>query len=165
MDLARGWRNDYRVWRWCRQRNPISDFEQARWFDAQSKDPTIQMFKIMASGDGKSNAVGVCGFTSIDWPNRRAEFSLYVDARLQGQGFGRGALHCLLTQGFDNLGFHVIWGETFEGNPAEHLFAKMGFVKEGTRRDFYFKEGKFMDAHLYSIKETEWRAHLSDSSK
>lgn len=161
MPLARMWRNHYGIWRWCRQRNPISDIEQARWFDTQSQDPTIQMFKIVAVTDEKTYPIGVCGFTSIDWPNRRAEFSIYIRPDLHGKGFGKGALHCLLTQGFLNMGFHIIWGETFEGNPAEHLFAKMGFVKEGTRRDFYFKDGRFMDAHLYSIKDTEWRAQIT----
>ena len=108
--------------------------------------------------------VGAAGLTSLDFANRRAEFSLYVAPELQGKGVGRRALHCLLMHGFENLGLNVIWGETFDGNPAARMFESMGFVKEGTRRSFYWKDGKWTDAHLYAMKADEWKLRTSSSS-
>lgn len=164
MPLIRAWRNDYKIWRWCRQHDLISDFDQARWFDTQSKDPTIKMYKIMVCAvDSASVAirepitVGVCGFTSIDLHNRRAEFSLYIAPAYQHRDFGSQGLRSLLTHGFSNLGFHVIWGEVFEGNPALEKFEALGFKRDGIRRDFYFRDGKYIDAHLISIKDSEWK--------
>jgi ribosomal-protein-alanine N-acetyltransferase len=155
-ELIRGWRNHYDVWKWCRQNGPISDFEQELWFQRQANDKTVQMYKVMATGSEFNEPVGVCGLTSIDMVNRRAEFSLYIAPHLHRHGLGKGALHCLLHHGFNHMGLHVIWGETFDGNPAARMFEKMGFVKEGTRRDFYFRDGRFIDAHIYSIKGDEW---------
>jgi RimJ/RimL family protein N-acetyltransferase len=66
------------------------------------------------------------------------------------------ALKMLFKFGFDDLNLHLIWGETFDGNPACALFERIGMEKEGTRRDFYFKEGKFISCHLYSITSDQF---------
>lgn len=161
MELVRSWRNDYRIWQWCRQNDLISDAEQEMWYRKQSTDPTVRMYKILLSiSDGgntrKDIPVGVCGFTSICRINRRAEFSLYIAPQHQRKGLGEKALGCLLVHGFKNLGLNLIWGEVFKGNPALSMFEAVGFQHEGIRRDFYFREGKFIDAALISIKAEEW---------
>ncbi len=145
------WRNNPKVYQWCRQRTVISNQEHLRWFDSQSKDPSIQMFAIY----GKQDFVGVCGLTSIDKSNQNAEFSLYINPGLHSCGFGTDALKTLLKHGFNDLNLNMIWGETFDGNPAAKVFDKIGMKLDGTRRQFYFKKGKFIDAHLYSMLRSE----------
>lgn len=160
MALVRSWRNDHDVWRWCRQNDLISDAAQLRWFENQDQDRTIKMYKIMAAFKTADMPpplpVGVCGLTSIDATNRRAEFSLYIAPNYKGLKLGAGALRCLLTHGFKNLGLNLIWGEVFAGNPALQTFADLGFKKDGIRREFYFRDGEFIDSHLISIKSSEW---------
>lgn len=143
------WRNDYRVWRWCRQFEPLHHSKHMAWFQWQASDKSVSMFAVL---DREGDIVGVCGLTDIDQTNRRAEFSLYIDPDRGGQGYGKAALRTLFKHGFDRLGMNVIWGETFDENPAAHLFESVGMTIEGTRRDFYFREGKFVDAHLYSLR-------------
>jgi ribosomal-protein-alanine N-acetyltransferase len=128
-----------------------------RWFERQSTDPTIKMYKIELDAENHEQTliIGVCGFTSIDMTNRRAEFSIYIGPEFQNHGFGPRALHSLLMHGFKNLGFHIIWGEVFAGNEALDSFYDLGFQKEGVRRDFYFRDGQMIDAALISIKEDE----------
>lgn len=153
LEQARVWRNDWVIWQWCRQSNVISEPDQSDWYDRQRKDSTIKMYAIYPREQERFS--GVCGLTSIDALNRRAEFSLYIGPDMQGAGLGKEALKCLLHHGFGNLNLHIIWGETFDGNPAANVFEKLGFKKEGTRRDFYFKNGKYIDAHLFSVKNEE----------
>jgi ribosomal-protein-alanine N-acetyltransferase len=114
---------------------------------------------------GKENVrpVGVCGLTDIDLVNRRAEFSLYIAPHMHRQGLGTVALKLLLGRGFDDLGLNVIWGETFKGNPALDMFRRVGMDIEGWRRDFYYKEGEFLDAALVSITREDWDG-LSDDT-
>lgn len=154
LGTLQAWRNDPRVWKWCRQMKPIADVDQDAWFDSQSKSPNIQMYAVLAN----DQIAGVCGFTSIDLINRRAEFSLYIDPSMFGRGLGTMALKTLLSHGFNQWGFHSIWGESFDGNPAVSMFKKVGMKHEGIRRDFYFRDGKFIDAHLYGILASEWGA-------
>lgn len=153
-DKIRAWRNNPAIYSWCRQIGLISDVDQRRWFEKQSLDPSIRMYGVFDAG--KDKLVGVCGFTSIDHVNRRAEFSLYIGKEMQGNRYGENALKTLFRHGFNDLNLNLIWGETFDGNPASRMFEKIGMVLEGTRRDFYFKSGKFIDAHLYSIRRSEW---------
>jgi len=151
-DLAK-WRNDPTIWRWTRQNDLISSFDQASWFEKQSRDPSIKMYQMVDDG---AVVVGVCGLTSINWMNRNAEFSLYVAPEHQGRGIGRSSLKTLFSHGFQNMGLHLIWGETFSGNPAAKLFEQIGMQKDGVRRDFYWKDGSYTDAIMYSIKREEY---------
>jgi len=150
-ERLREWRNNPKVRNWCRQVGLISQLDQEKWIKAQNDDPIIRMFVIEHFGE----IVGVCGLTSIDQQNRRAEFSLYIAPDRMARGISTLALKTLCKFGFLELGLNIIWGESFDGNHAIKVFEKIGFKFEGTRRDFYFKNGKFLDAHLYSLKASE----------
>ena len=153
MDQCRKWRNDHRIWRWCRQNDQISDLSQSMWFESQNNDSKIHMYKITSLGE----PVGVCGFTSHDYINRSAEFSLYIDPENHGKGLGKNSLKTLVCHGFRNLNLHSIWGETYEGNPAFKMFIDLGFTHDGTRRESYFRDGRFIDSEMVSVLESEWR--------
>lgn len=152
-EKIREWRNDPEIWHWCRQNDMISDFDQDRWFEAQSRDPTIRMYAIHDDG---ATVVGVCGLTSIDHVNRNAEFSLYIAPNYHGNKLGEKALKTLVAHGFRNLGLHHIFGETFQGNKAYKIFQDVGFRYSGTRRKFYFRDGRFINADLYDILSEEF---------
>lgn len=151
------WRNDKRVWGWCRQYDLIPFHAHKKWFERQGSDPTIAMYGICTTDAHRHDyLIGVCGLTSIDHMNKRAEFSLYVSPDDHGHGYGTKALKTLFDHGFYNHGLNCIWGETFDGNPAAKIFERIGMVKEGTRRDFYFRNGKYIDCHLYSVLRRDW---------
>jgi ribosomal-protein-alanine N-acetyltransferase len=148
----RDWRNELKIRQWCRQVGLISDLDQEKWFKSQNDDPTIRMFGIL---DPYKTLCGVCGLTSIDLINRRAEFSLYIAPDAHGRGLGRAALRTLCLFGFLELGLNIIWGESFEKNKAVEIFKAVGFSHEGVRRDFYFKDGRFISADLWSLRHKE----------
>lgn len=150
-DLFFSWRNDRRIWRWCRQSGPISYAQHLNYWAATDMAEDRRMFAIVS---GKT--VGCAGLTSIDHVNRRAEFSCYIGPEHQRKGFARAALTELFNHGFDDLNLNLIWGETFDGNPALDLFLDLGMEKEGTRHQFYYKEGKYLDAHLISVTGSKW---------
>lgn len=141
------WRNDPRIYTWCRQFEPIDWASHVAWFESLHKRTDVKMFLIIKNSD----AVGVCGLTSIDFVNSHAEFSLYIDPKRQGEGLGSEALAELVKYGFERLNLNHIFGETFDGNPAAKMFEACGFVHNGTRPQYYFRHGKYIDAHLYSI--------------
>lgn len=154
LSQLRKWRNDYRIWKWCRQNDLLSESQHQGWYKWQAEDRHTKMYSI----EGQSGLLlGCCGLTSIDHMNKRAEFSLFIDPELQRRGFALSALKGLLTVAFMNYGLSTVWGETFDENPAIKLFEKVGFAKEGTRRQFYLREGKLIDAHLYSITRDEFK--------
>ena len=167
--IVREWRNDFSIWKWCRQNDLIPWENHKSWIESIGQNPSIKMYAVRAKGpldsgdpvvpwasDDIDHMVGVVGLTSIDMLSRRAEFSCYTAPRAQKQGYAKAALKTLFSHGFSNLGLNNIWGETFDGNPAAKLFESIGMKLEGTRRAFYFKKGQFIDAHLYSLLRSEW---------
>ena len=147
-------RNDYSVWKWCRQNDLISASMQERWFESQDQDSSIHMYVITT--ERGTIPVGVCGLTSHDRNNRIAELSIYIDPSKQKRGFSTPAFKTLMNHGFKNLNLHSIWCECFTGNPVISVVKKVGFKQDGVSREAYFKEGKYIDAELFSILETEW---------
>ena len=156
-DVARGWRNQYEIFRWCRQHKFITDIDQRGWFQRQAADPSIEHWGVVCLRDGKKVPCGVAGLTSIDLINRRAEFSLYIAPEFHRFGIGRRALTLLLDRAFYDFNLHLVWGESFENNPAHHLFEQVGFKNEATLRDRYYKEGIFISASIFSITQKEWK--------
>lgn len=165
LESIRKWRNDPKIMKWCRQSTVISSQEQADWYAKQKSDPSIQMFAIYDTDASEHYAgcVGVAGLTSIDRLNSRAEFSLYVAPMQQGCGRGRRALKTLLDHAFKDLNLNQVWGESFEGNPAIKMFSSLGFQTDGVRRYFYFKGGKYVNAHLVSILKGEWESRRHEA--
>ncbi len=148
------WRNDPRVWLWCRQNGPLSYSQHTAYWYAVEGSPTEKMFAVKAN----SQTIGCAGLTSIDETNSRAEFSLYIGPSFRRRGYAKAALKTLVNYGFTFLNLNSIWGETFEGNPALGMFLDIGMKEEGMRRSFYYRNGKYIDAHLVSILADEWKS-------
>jgi RimJ/RimL family protein N-acetyltransferase len=159
--LLNEYRNLPEIRDWCRQHSLIDEEQQLKWYHWQSSDPNTQMFGINVKLPEKANAhflAGVCGLTSIDWVHRRAEFSCYVFPKYQRRGYCETALIELFDHAFNNLNLNLVWGETFENNPALTLFTDiLGMQKDGVRRQFYYKNGSYIDAYMLSITAQEWR--------
>src|SRR6266446_1504025 len=147
------WRNDPQIMKWTRGSQLLSEEDVNQWRRKIESDSSIEMFGIeINDSEGKIIvSIGTCGLTSISTLHRTAEFSLFIDPYWQNCGYGRNALIQLLTYGFLNLGLEVIWGETFESNPAWHLFETIGFQKEGMLRSRYYKFGKRVNSIVFSM--------------
>lgn len=167
LEMMREWRNNPKIWAWCRQNDLITPYDQQVWFRSISEDPRIKMYiinRVEVYRDGQNyEPIGVCGLTDINKDHRRAEFSLYIAEKYQKCGYGKKTLKTLFQHGFYNLGLKTIWGETFDGNHVAAMFEKLGMLREGTRKNFYFKDGRFIDAHLYSIDREGWDFCHGDS--
>ena len=162
LDQYRVWRNDKRIYRWCRQDDLVPEKAHTSWY--HSLNDKTKMYEVI-----KDNTLhGVCGLTDINKTHNHAEFSLYLGPSSQGLGLSLPALQTLFSHGFLNLGLNVIWGETFDGNRAAKVFDKLGMVVEGKRREFYYKDGRYWDCTMYSMtrkdfEETAWGKKLYTS--
>lgn len=157
-ELIRAARNNIEVRRWTRQSGLNSSEAQMNWWkEKYTKDQSMQMFSIYGGGEEFADKFsGVCGLTSISAIHRSAEFSIYIVPDQQKLGYGAAALKTLIRHGFEDLNLHCIWGESFSGNNAMRMFEKVGFKKDGIRRQCYYKEGKYVDAHIFTLLRSEW---------
>jgi RimJ/RimL family protein N-acetyltransferase len=74
------------------------------------------------------------------------------------QGLGTEATTLVLAHAFETVGLHRVELEVLAWNPrARHVYEKVGFVHEGTRRQSLLWEGRWVDAHAMAMLEPEWR--------
>lgn len=157
------WRNHPAIWFWCRQNGPITyPIHTSYWYGVdQCEDKKFFSIKACESSLGATPkhfyTVGCAGLTSIDYVNSRAEFSLYIGPEHQGKNHGKQALKTLIDWGFNYLNLNQIWGETFHGNPAMKTFLDIGMKKDGVRRQFYFRDGRYLDCYLVSVLREQWK--------
>src|SRR5678815_5204824 len=74
-EKAMEWRNDKRIWKWCRQHTLLTIEQHLGWMRSLQTAPH-KMFAIHDLITKKP--VGACGLTDIDHMNQKAEFSLYI---------------------------------------------------------------------------------------
>ena len=102
--------------------------------------------------------IGIIGFDDIIWTNSVATLHIGIgDEKYTGKGVGREALDLLLDFGFNELNFHRIQLNVISYNEgAIKSYEKKGFTREGTYREFVFRDGKRFDMYLYGLLKSEW---------
>ena len=81
----------------------------------------------------------------------------FGDEANRGKGYGYEAMQLLLKFAFHELNLHRVQLTVFEYNiRAIRLYEKMGFVREGTQREFLQRDGRRYDMYFYGLLVHEW---------
>ena len=102
----------------------------------------------------------------IEWQHGVAWFGIGIgDPAYWGKGYGREATALLLRFGFWEINLHRIQLTVFDYNErAIAAYEKLGFVKEGTYREFLQRDGRRYDMFLYGLLRHEWEARNAESA-
>lgn len=75
----------------------------------------------------------------------------------RNQGIGKVCLQTVIDFAFQSLKLNKLELEVYEFNPrAVHVYEALGFVKEGTRRQVFFRDGKYYDSIVMGLLRQEW---------
>jgi RimJ/RimL family protein N-acetyltransferase len=113
----------------------------------------------------ESNQIlGEVVINDIDRNNRSASVRIAVNRKEDfNKGYGTEAMVLALNYGFGMLNLHRIELEAFAFNErAIHVYEKIGFKKEGIRRDGWFYNHRYYDMVSMSILEDEFRQRYSE---
>ena len=102
--------------------------------------------------------IGEVVLNDIDWLNRTASYRIALAGPATfGKGYGTEATRLVIDYGFRQLNLHRIELEVYDFNPrAQHVYEKVGFVREGVRRDVLLWEGQYYSAIIMSILAHEY---------
>ncbi len=150
------WINDPEILKFLGRRLPMGREQEKEWISSQYKDDKeIQLAIVLNEAD---RHIGNCGLFGIDYVDRCGEFGILIgepDAR--HHGYGPEATRLVLQYGFRQLGLHRIELQVYAFNErARASYEKVGFRLEGTKRQSYFRDGRFHDACIMAILESEW---------
>ena len=103
--------------------------------------------------------VGEVVLNELDADNRACGFRIcLIGPRAFGRGFGTEATRLVLAHAFDTVGINRVELEVYDFNPrARHVYEKVGFVHEGTKRQALLWDGAWVDAHLMAMLASDWR--------
>jgi ribosomal-protein-alanine N-acetyltransferase len=143
---------------------PIHTLEEAADFIAEMRRECAaqdqQMWAVIVKGSDT-----VIGLVSLqhrghrgDLFHRRAEVGYGFARATWGQGFGSEAVRAVVRHGFEQLNLNRIYAETIADNhPSVRLLERLGFVREGTRREHSLEEdGLFHDSAIYGLLRSDW---------
>jgi ribosomal-protein-alanine N-acetyltransferase len=102
--------------------------------------------------------IGTVGLLRFDFEHRHAELGYEIARRWWGRGLAPEAAAAVVGYGFSVMGFHRIEAGVLPGNAASvRVLQKLGFVEEGTRRDYLFMKGRFESFRWFSLLESDTR--------
>ena len=106
--------------------------------------------------------VGLVSLHSINQYQRKSLLGIYIgNNEQQRKGVGFIATALILDFAFNGLDFRKVGLEVVERNQnAISLYERVGFVKEGTKREEYFIDGKYLDTHTYGILKQEFEIDI-----
>lgn len=135
---------------------PISSEQQNRWFDRLEFDNRNLRLAIETEEDG---FIGISNILNIDYRNRSAHHGILIGKKdMRGHGYGRDTVMTTMKYAFEELQLHRLEGDILEHNvPSYNLFLKKcGWVEEGRKRDFAYRNNRYYDQVIVSILKKEY---------
>jgi RimJ/RimL family protein N-acetyltransferase len=136
-----------------------------RYIENAAQDDSRLMLLIALQENDQ--VIGDIALMDIHTKNRSAHIRIAIDNKEhQGKGYGSEALLLMLDYGFGICNLHRIELEVYAFNQhAIRTYEKLGFQREGVRRDALYYNHQYHDAIQMSILEDEFRErHVSIAS-
>ncbi|MEP7215880.1 MAG: GNAT family protein [Anaerolineaceae bacterium] len=152
------WFNDPEVTQHLSLRYPLSHAQEKEFIEsAQRIGYNSATFGVETVVEGR--LIGGVGFERVSPENRNAILGIAIgDKSFWNGGYGSDAMRVLCRFGFEMMNLHRIELEVFAENVrAIHVYEKVGFRMEGTRRQAVFKFGRYQDIHVMGLLEGELR--------
>lgn len=149
--------NDTEMRRLTGTQNPFSRAQIEAYIQRQRQDDCRASFGIACRED--DNLVGEVVINDICRNNRSANLRIAIADAHTGKGYGTEALQLMLDYGFGMLNLHRIELDVYSINErAAHVYEKVGFKREGVKRQNWYYGHKYYDSIMMSILEEEYRA-------
>lgn len=138
--------------------SPLADDRTREWYASRAQvDGRLDLAVVDRASD---TVVGEVVLNEFDPSSNSANFRTLMGPEGRGRGLGTEAARLILGHGFEVIGLHRIGLDVFAFNPrARHVYATVGFVVEGVKRDAFAFDGEYVDEIWMSILTDEWRQH------
>lgn len=102
--------------------------------------------------------IGQIAYFLIDDKNNFAEIEYCIGALFQRKGFATEATKAIIKYGFTKINLHKVQISHKSINfPSKRVIEKCGCIYEGTFRDYFFMDGRYVDRLFYSILKSEFK--------
>ena len=140
---------------------PLTDIEQARALFEQNRQATDagDCLPWVIAQTQDDAMVGTCTLFAIDTAHRRAMLGYALDRPHWGRGLAQEALRLALGRAFGPLALHRLEADIAPRNTAStRLVERVGFRREGLRRERWFVGDDVQDSALYGLLARDYAA-------
>lgn len=103
--------------------------------------------------------IGSISLHNINHLNRNAFIGIFICEEEQGKGYGTEAVRLILDYGFNTMNLNNIMLSVHADNYAGiTAYKKAGFRETGRRREWVFKDGKYVDVIYMDILSREFKS-------
>lgn len=157
-DLINQWANSPEIWEMLGGWHfPYSTMNTEEWI--KSIDNNSQKNQIFAIDTEEHGLIGTANLLNIDWKNRNAFHGIMLgNKETRGKGYAQDAVLTLMKYSFNELGLNRLDGDMISYNKISISFyeKKCGWIVEGIKKDWFFRNGKFHDKIIVGITKQRY---------
>ncbi len=153
------WFNDPEVYQFIKTRG-INLKEERKWVKERiSGKIKNDLFLCIDTIEGIH--IGTIGLHRINPAHKFATFGITIGNKtFWNKGLGSEAARLIINYGFTKLKLHRIELDVYNNNPrAIKVYKRIGFKREGVKRQTRLQKGKFFDTYFMSILQNEWKGN------
>jgi RimJ/RimL family protein N-acetyltransferase len=151
------WFNDPEVTEHLALRYPLSHRGEREFIERMSEVKYGNASFAIDTLDGRM--IGGCGLEEVSPENRSATLGIAIgDKAFWDGGYGTDTMRVLCRVGFEVMNLHRITLDVYADNQrARHVYEKVGFKLEVTKRRALYKFGRYHDIYTMGLLEGELR--------
>ena len=133
----------------------------AEWIESHRKNRDDLVWAITDLND---RCIGHCGLYKINSRNGVAVAGICIgDVGFWGKGVGTTVIDHVVTYAFQQMNLRKIRAEVLATNiSARKLFDKLGFKTEAILREYKYRNGQYLDFHVFGVLRNEWQNRFAD---
>lgn len=143
------WINDDKNNKFLHYDLPLREDKTLEWYKTLTHKKNRADYTVVCDGE----PVGIIGLLDIDQKNKKAEYYICIgEQKVKGLGVAQKATDILIRISEQEFSLNKIYLFTeIENIPAQKLFEKMGFQKEGLLKEDIVHNNKYIDRYVYGL--------------
>ena len=164
VDRLIGWVTHPEVRRFLSRSAPLTRVQEEAWLRGLDSGRDQVFVVVLREGE---RGVGCAGLHGLGGPDRHATLGIAIgEPDAWGQGYGSEVIGLLLEHAFGTLNLHRVHLNVWASNArAIACYERLGFVREGTRREAHWQDGAWVDELDMAILDREWRGRARATSR
>lgn len=136
---------------------PVTDEAEQDYYDHVTRKSDDE-FHFSVRTLEEDRLIGNCSLFGINHKNRSADFGIVIgEKEFWGRGYGSDATRVILQFAFREVNLNRVQLEVFDYNTrAIRAYEKVGFVREGVRREAVFRAGRYHDVIVMAALREAW---------
>lgn len=132
-----------------------------KWIEENTELFGTENLVLIARHTKTNVPLGLILLKNIDWRNRNVDIHyLIADKKYRDGPYGPEMVLTALVFLFHTLNFHKVYGYVYSNNLSSLNMANFAAKEEGILKNYSYINGKWLDYHLYSINQQDFREFL-----